>query len=87
MMILKDTSDCCVENRLKERNERSRVSREEAVVKTWVRGSTSLHQWYLGKKWLNFRQIWKTEPSTASAYLLSQQHSEVSTYYPHFASK
>lgn len=44
----KDTSDSCVEE--KERNEGSRVSREEAVAKIWVRGATSLHQLLLGKK-------------------------------------
>jgi len=53
-MILKDTSDGCVENRLKERNEGSRVSREEAVAKTWVRDATSLHQLLLGKKMTEF---------------------------------
>ena len=53
-MILKDTSDGGVENTLKERNEGSRVSREEAVAKIWVRGATSLHQLLLGKKMTEF---------------------------------
>lgn len=78
-----------MENRLKGRDGGNRVSREEAVVKTWVRGDTDLDQSCSleGGKWLNFRHIWKVEPSTATAHLPSQQHSEVSTYYPHFTNK